>query len=133
MRLMCLSRPKKLVLALCERELRRELDVDHHADAAVQLKKGCRFFPGQYLPKDRHIFLSELRCGHVRIQPAANEAVRLLICLRSVLVGIFSDQRGSGVVDLCKICRMLIVRELMMTGKRPPPLWGRTNAGCGRH
>src|SRR5258707_15371852 len=97
---MSLSQTMMLVLALDERELRSQLHVHHHADAAVQLKEGRRFFPGQYLSKYRHIFLAKLSCGDVHVQPAANETVCLLIGLRSVFLGILFDQRSSGVDGL---------------------------------
>src|ERR1700688_2971887 len=113
---MCLSQPIELVLALHERELGSQLHVHHHGDAAVQLKEGRRFFPGQYLAKYRHIFLAKLRCGDVHVQPSANEIVCLLIGLRSVLLGILFDQRGSGVVDLCKIRRILLIHRPELSG-----------------
>src|SRR5690348_938015 len=65
----------RLFLALHQRQLRSKLDVNHHADAAIDLKKCRRFLPGQHSSYDRHIFLAELRRGDVSVQPAANQIV----------------------------------------------------------
>ena len=69
----------QLFLALHQRELRSKLDVNHHADAAVELKECGRFLPGEHSSHDRHIFLAKLGCGNVGVQPAANQIVGLLI------------------------------------------------------
>jgi hypothetical protein len=98
-----------LVLALHQRNLRSKLNVDHHADAAIQLKKGRRLLSGQNLSNYRHILLAKLRSGDVRVQPAANETVGLLIGQRSVAIGILLDDCGSSVVDLSVVCRILLV------------------------
>ena len=49
-----------LVLALDQGELRRQLNVDHQADASIQLEKGCGCLSGENLAKDGDILLAKL-------------------------------------------------------------------------
>lgn len=111
---MCSFRRKEsanvaLLLALGQRKLRCKLHINHRADAAVELKEGRRFLSGQDSSKDRHIALTQLCLLDVRVQPAANEVVGLVIGQGSVLVRIFLDNRRSCVVDPSRIYRVFFV------------------------
>jgi hypothetical protein len=54
------AKNQALVLALDQGELRRQLNVDHQADASIQLEKGCGCLSGENLPKDGDILLAKL-------------------------------------------------------------------------
>src|SRR6266699_2912761 len=100
---------KKSVLTLCQGKLRCKLDIDHRADAAVELKEGRCFLSGQDSSKDRHIALTQFCLFDVRVQPAANKIVGLVIGQGSVFVRIFFDNRRSRVVDLSHFRRVFFV------------------------
>src|SRR5882724_12974030 len=100
---------EKSVLPLCQGKLRCKLDIDHGADAAVELKEGGCFLSGQDSAKDRRIALTQFCLFDVRVQPAANKIVGLVIGQGSVFVRIFFDNRGSRFVDLSHIRRVLFV------------------------
>jgi hypothetical protein len=54
------AKSQALVLALDQGELRSQLDVDHQADASIQLEKSCGFLSGENPPKDGDILLAKL-------------------------------------------------------------------------
>jgi hypothetical protein len=97
------------VLTLDQGKLRSDLQVDHHADAAVELKKGSHCLPGQYFSKDRYIPLTKFCEFDVRVQPSANQTVCLGIGQGSIFVGILFDDRRSRIDDLPHICRVFLI------------------------
>ena len=103
------SQRENSILALGQRKLLCELHIDHRADAAVELKEGRRFLSGQDSSKDRHIALTQFCLFDVRVQPAANKIVGLVIGQGSVFVRIFFDNRRSRVVDLPGFRRVFFV------------------------
>ena len=107
----------KLVLALHQGKLRGQLHVDHHANAAVQLKEGRRLLSGQHLSKDRYVLLAKLRRRDVRVQPVANEIVCLLVGQLSVPIGILFDHHASRVVYLPELGRM--ADRLRLVSEKP--------------
>lgn len=54
-------------LLLYQRDLRSELQVNQHGDAAIQLKEGSGFSCGQCSAEDRLVLLPKLCDGHIQI------------------------------------------------------------------
>ena len=96
-------------LALGQGKLRRELHIDHRADAAVELKEGRCFLSGQDCSENRYVALTQFCLFDVGVQPAANKIVRPVIGQGSIFVRIFFDNRRSRVVDLSSFRRVLFV------------------------
>src|SRR5258708_25097539 len=67
------------VLTLGQGKLRCKLHIDHHADAAVELKEGRCFLSGEDLSEDRQIPLTPVCLVDVRCQPATNNILGLVI------------------------------------------------------
>src|SRR4030095_10098130 len=77
--------------------------VDDRVDAVLDLEKGRRYLSVQNLSKDRQIPPAEFESGDVRIQPAPNETIRLLVGQRSVAIGILFDQCAFCVRDFLEL------------------------------
>jgi len=96
--------------------LRSQLQVDHHADAAVQLEEGGGLPSVQDLAQDGNVFSAEFRCCDVRIEPATDQTVGLLVRERPVGVAILLDDSGPSVIDLGDFRGILIVHRPELGG-----------------
>src|SRR3954464_453801 len=99
----------RLFAAIDHGHLRRELQIDHHRDPAIELEEGRGVPARQDLRNDRHVLLPQLADERVHLDPLAGERQGLLVAHRRPLIGIALDERVLLVVDLDQLRRVLVV------------------------
>ena len=97
------------VLHMRQRNLRKQLQIDHHRQAPIQLKKRCRLLPWQRLGHRRHILQSQRLRLSVHLHPVPHINQRILVRHRCPGIRVLLQQCILRVVHFMQVVRVVLV------------------------
>src|SRR5262245_43367454 len=92
-----------------QRNLRKQLQIDHQAQPPFQLKKRRRLLPRQYLVHHRHILQPQRLRFRVRLHRVPHINQRILIRHRCPRLCVLLEQRILRVVHFMQVVRVVFV------------------------